>query len=73
MEFCEGARWLVPEGELQKRKEKGSLSSTVVVRIRGGDVAGQLCRTGLWVHQQKNCPAPCCILFAPSPGRSRRL
>jgi len=24
-------------------------------------------------HQQKNCPAPCCILFAPSPGRSRRL
>ena len=24
-------------------------------------------------HQQKNCPAPCCILFAPSAGRSRRL
>jgi len=24
-------------------------------------------------HQQKNCPAPCCILFAPSPGCSRRL
>jgi len=23
-------------------------------------------------HQQKNCPAPCCILFTPSPGRSRR-
>jgi len=40
---------LVPEGELQKRKERGSLSSTVVVRIRGGDVAGQLCRTSLWV------------------------
>jgi len=49
VEFCEGARWLVPEGELQKRKERGSLSSTVVVRVRGGDVAGQLCRTGLWV------------------------
>ena len=47
VEFCEGARWLVAEGELQKRKERGSLSSTVVVRIRGGDVAGQLCRTGL--------------------------
>ena len=25
------------------------------------------------VHQQKNCPAPCCILFAPSAGRSRPL
>ena len=25
------------------------------------------------IHQQKNCPAPCCILFAPSAGRSRRL
>jgi len=49
VEFCEGAKWLVSEGELQKRKERGSLSSTVVVRIRGGDVAGQLCRTGLWV------------------------
>ena len=49
VEFCEGAKWLVPEGELQKRNERGSLSSTVVVRIRGGDVAGQLCRTGLWV------------------------
>ena len=24
------------------------------------------------VHQQKYCPAPCCILFAPSAGRSRR-
>jgi len=24
-------------------------------------------------HQQKNCPAPCCILFAPSPGHSSRL
>ena len=23
-------------------------------------------------HQQKYCPAPCCILFAPSAGRSRR-
>jgi len=34
VEFSEGSRWLVPEGELQKRKEWGSLSSTVVVRIR---------------------------------------
>ena len=49
VEFCEGAKWLVPEGELQKRKERGSLASTVVVRIRGGNVAGQLCCTGLWV------------------------
>ena len=49
VEFCKRAKWLVSEGELQKRKEWGSLSSTVVVRIRGGDVAGQLCRTGLWV------------------------
>ena len=24
------------------------------------------------LHQQKYCPAPCCILFAPSAGRSRR-
>jgi len=49
VQFCEGAKWLVSEGELQKRKERGSLSSTVVVRIRGGDVGGQLCHTGLWV------------------------
>jgi len=49
VEFREGTKWLVPEGELEKRKERGSLSCTVVVRIRGGDVAGQLCRTGLWV------------------------
>jgi len=49
VEFCVGARWLVPEGELQKRNERGSLSSTMVVRLRGRDVAGQLCRTGLWV------------------------
>ena len=25
------------------------------------------------VHQQKYCPAPCCVLFSPSAGRSRRL
>ena len=49
VEFCESARLLVPKGELQKRKERGSLSSIVVVRIRGRDVAGQLCHTGLWV------------------------
>jgi len=49
VEECEGTRWLVPEGELAKRKERGSLSSTVVARVRGVDVAGQLCRTGLWV------------------------
>ena len=25
------------------------------------------------LHQQKYCPAPCCVLFSPSAGRSRRL
>jgi len=49
VEECDGTRWLVPEGELTKRKERGSLSSTVVARVKGVDVAGQLCRTGLWV------------------------
>ena len=31
------------------------------------------CKVVIGLHQQKNCPAPCCILFAPSAGRSRRL
>ena len=26
-----------------------------------------------YLHQQKYCPAPCCVLFSPSAGRSRRL
>ena len=49
VKFCKNARWWVPEGQLQKREERGSLLSTVMVRIRGGDETGQWCRTGLWV------------------------
>ena len=45
--ICEGMGWLVPEGELAKRKKGGLLSSTVVARVRGVDKAGQLCRSGL--------------------------
>jgi len=47
--ICEGMRWLVPESELAKRKDGGLLSSTVVVKVRGVDMVGQLCRSGLWV------------------------
>jgi len=49
VEECEGTRWLVPEGELAKRKERDLLSFTVVARVMGVEVAGQLCRTALWV------------------------
>ena len=31
------------------------------------------CKKGCRMHQQKYCPAPCCVLFSPSAGRSRRL
>ena len=47
--FCDGTRWLVGEEELEKRKVSGRLSSTVVARVRGMEVMGQLCRSGLWV------------------------
>jgi len=47
--FCEGTRWLVGEEELEKRKVGGRLSSTVVARVRGMEMMGQLCRSGLWV------------------------
>jgi len=47
--FCDGTRWLVGEEELEKRKMSGRLSSTVVARVRGMEVMGQLCRSGLWV------------------------
>jgi len=46
---CEIMRRLVQEGELAKRKERGALSSTVVAGVKGVEVAGQLCKTGLWV------------------------
>jgi len=47
--FCEGTRWLVGEGELNKRRERGGLASTVVVRVMGEEVVRQLGRAGIWV------------------------
>jgi len=38
-----------------------------------GDQEPELLEADGGQDQQKNCPAPCCILFAPSPGRPRRL
>ena len=49
VEFCEGTKWLVGEEELEKRRKRGSLSSTVVVRVRGEQVVRQLGRAGVWV------------------------
>jgi len=47
--ICEGARWLVDEKEVARRKGLGKTSSTVVVFVRGAsDVAGLL-RKGLWL------------------------
>ena len=48
--ICEGARWLVDEKEVARRKSLGKTSSTVVVFVRGAsDVAGLL-RKGLWLR-----------------------
>ena len=48
--ICEGARWLVDEKEVARRKGLGKTSSTVVVFVRGAsDVAGLL-RKGLWLR-----------------------
>jgi len=47
--FCDGTRWLVGEEELDKRRKRGGLASTVVVRVRGEEVERQLNRAGLWV------------------------
>ncbi|KAG0639833.1 hypothetical protein HOY80DRAFT_1072020 [Tuber brumale] len=47
--FCDGTRWLVGEEELNKRRERGSLASMVVVKIRGLEAVGVLCWSGLWV------------------------
>ena len=47
--FCDGMRWLVGEEELKKRRERGGLSSTVVVRVKGEEVERQLKRAGIWV------------------------
>jgi len=47
--FCDGTRWLVGEEELEKRRERGSLASTVVIRVMGEEVVCQLGRAGIWV------------------------
>ena len=49
VEFCEGTRWLVNEKELEKRRKRGSLAFTVVVRVRGLDMVHQLGRADIWV------------------------
>ncbi|RPA95912.1 hypothetical protein L873DRAFT_1286600 [Choiromyces venosus 120613-1] len=46
---CEGGRWLVDEGEWEKRMKQGRKSSMVVVRICGRDKVGELYHTSLWV------------------------
>ncbi|KAG0641434.1 hypothetical protein HOY80DRAFT_1039266 [Tuber brumale] len=38
--FCDGMRWLVGEEELKKRRERGGLASTVVVKIMGLEPVG---------------------------------
>ena len=48
-EFCEGTRWLVKEEELEKRRKRGSLASTVVVRVKGEEMVRQLGQAGVWV------------------------
>ena len=47
--FCDGTRWLVGGEELEKRRKRGSLASTVVVRVMGEEVVRQLGRAGIWV------------------------
>ena len=47
--FCEGTRWLVGEEGLDKRRKRGGLVSTVVVRVVGEEVVRQLGRAGIWV------------------------
>jgi len=47
--FCDRTRLLVREEGLEKRKVSRWLASTVVARVRGMEVMGQLCRSGLWV------------------------
>ncbi|RPA97881.1 hypothetical protein L873DRAFT_1790601 [Choiromyces venosus 120613-1] len=46
---CEGGKWLVDEGEQEKRMKQGRRSSTVVVRVCGREKVGELRRAGLWV------------------------
>ncbi|RPA89571.1 hypothetical protein L873DRAFT_1796025 [Choiromyces venosus 120613-1] len=45
----EGGKWLVDEGEREKRIKQGKRSSTVVVKVIGWERVGELCHAGLWV------------------------
>ena len=47
---CEGTRWLVGEEEMEKRRKRGGLASTVVVRVVGEEVVRQLGRADIWVR-----------------------
>ncbi|KAG0635962.1 hypothetical protein HOY80DRAFT_1090820 [Tuber brumale] len=62
--FCDGMRWLVGEEELKKRRERGSLVSMVVVKIRGLEAVGVLCRSGLWVGRYW-CSVRCFVAVQP--------
>ena len=58
---CEGTRWLVGEEELDKRRKRGSLASTVVVRVVGEEVMCQLGRAGIWVRGY-SCSVKRCVV-----------
>ena len=47
--ICEGARWLVDEEEVVRRKSLGKTSSTVVVFMREASGVAGLLRCGLWL------------------------
>jgi len=49
IEICDEGRWLVGESTRRERMEAGKKSSTVLVKVRGEEVANRLFRTGLWV------------------------
>jgi len=47
--ICDGARWLVDEKEVARRKGLGKTSSTVVVFVRGASEVAGLLRKSLWL------------------------
>jgi len=47
--ICDGARWLVDEEEVVRRKGLGKTSSTRVMFLRGASEAAGLLRRGLWL------------------------
>jgi len=49
IEICDGARWLVGKSTRWERMGAGKKSSTVLVKVRGEEVANRLFRKGLWV------------------------